>query len=97
MPVEELEAWFLGDIEALRAAYPRVPSTLAQRRGFRDPDAIQNTWETLERLLQKSGYHPQGLPKIAVARAISAHMDPERNASRSFQVFRDGLRELVGA
>lgn len=52
LAVEELEAWFFGDMEALRSAYPRVPSSLAQRAPYRDPDAIRGgTWEALERLL----------------------------------------------
>jgi hypothetical protein len=50
--VEELEAWFFGDVEAIRAAYPGVPDSLGKRRGFRDPDAIAGgTWEALARVL----------------------------------------------
>ncbi len=39
--VEELEAWFFGDVVALRAAYPDVPADLAERPSYSDPDAIQ--------------------------------------------------------
>ena len=39
-------------------------------------------------------YHPGGLEKIRAAREISNHMDPDRNRSRSFQVFRDALRNI---
>ena len=39
-------------------------------------------------------YHPGGLEKIRAAREISNHMDPDRNRSRSFQVFRDALRSI---
>ena len=38
--VEELEAWFFGDVEALHAAYPRVSLTLGNKAKYRDPDAI---------------------------------------------------------
>lgn len=94
--IEELEAWFFGDPAAISAAYPKVPATLANRRGFRDPDAIQGgTWEALERLLQAHGYFKAGLPKTTAALEIADHMDPERNESRSFQVFRDGLRDFL--
>jgi hypothetical protein len=93
--VAELEAWFFGDVTAIQSAYPRVSSTLGRKRGFRNPDAIRGgTWEALERVLQKAGYHRGGLAKIQAARKISAHMDPNRNRSRSFQVFRDGLLSL---
>ena len=53
LAIEELEAWFFGDPEALHTAYPRVPSTLTKRALYRDPDAIRGgTWEALERVLQ---------------------------------------------
>lgn len=93
---EELEAWFFGDFAAINSAYPRVPSSAAARKAYRDSDAIVGgTWEALERLLQKHGYHRGGLAKTNAALEIADHMDVEQNSSRSFQVFRDGLRELV--
>lgn len=90
--IEELEAWFLGDVTAIAAAYPRIPPTLAHRAGFRNPDAISGgTWEALERVLQRAGYHRGGLEKVRAARDISPHIDPHRNSSKSFQVFQLGL------
>lgn len=94
--IEELEAWFFGDVAALHAAYPRVPLTLGQKSGFRDPDRIKGgTWERLEQVLQRHGYFKSGYPKVTAAREIAKHMDPNRNRSRSFLVFRDGLRALL--
>ena len=94
--VEELEAWFFGDVDALRAAYPGVPVSLGNRARYRDPDAINGgTWEALERVLRQAGHHRSGLPKISVSREISRRMIPERNRSRSFQVFREGLLAVV--
>ncbi|MCA1709054.1 MAG: DUF4276 family protein, partial [Actinobacteria bacterium] len=93
--VEELEAWFFGDVPALCAAYPRVPGSLGGQAKYRDPDAITGgTWEALERVLQASGYHRGGLAKVAAATEIAQHMNVEVNRSRSFQVFRDGVRQL---
>jgi hypothetical protein len=95
LAIEELEAWYFGDIEALRAAYPRVSGGLQRKAAFRNPDAVRGgTWESLERVLQRAGYHEGGLAKIRLAREVAPHMDPSRNRSRSFQVFRDGLRAL---
>jgi hypothetical protein len=95
--IEELEAWFFGDVPALIEAYSRVPESLAAKKGFRDPDAMAGgTWEKLERVLQDAGHYQAGMPKIEVARNVAQHMNPDRNQSRSFQVFRDGLRSLVG-
>ena len=93
--IEELEAWFFGDVEAIVAAYPRIPRTLAERRGFRNPDAIRGTWESLERILKQAGYYTAGMPKIEVARNIGRYLLPDRNRSLSFQAFCQGLRELV--
>ena len=91
--IEELEAWFFGDVNAMRKAYPRVSETLGQKAPYRDPDAIPGgTWEALEKVLKD--YHPGGLEKIRAADEISRHMDPDRNRSRSFQVFRDALRAI---
>ncbi|MBL8161051.1 MAG: DUF4276 family protein [Anaerolineae bacterium] len=91
--IEELEAWFFGDVEALVTAYPRVDASLGQKSAYRDPDAIKGgTWEHLEKLL--AFYHPGGLEKIRAAGEISRHMQPDRNRSKSFQVFRDGLRGI---
>jgi hypothetical protein len=94
--VEELEAWFLGDVEALCAAFPGVPASLATKSKFRDPDMVLGgTWEALERVLQKAGHFRGGLAKIEVARTISKYMVLERNRSRSFQVFIAGLKETA--
>lgn len=94
--VEELEAWFFGDVPALCAAYPRVPNSLGQQAKYRDPDAVRGgTWEALERVLQAAGYHRGGLAKVAAATEIAQHMNVDVNRSGSFQVFRDGVRRLV--
>ena len=86
--IEELEAWFFGDWSAVQAAYPRVPATLPQKAGFRDPDAVAGgTWEALERVLKKAGYFSTGLRKVELAGSVAAHMNPPNNTSRSFQKF----------
>ena len=43
--VEELEAWFFGDVQAIHQAYERVSSSLIVKSAYRDPDAIKGgTW-----------------------------------------------------
>ena len=94
--IEELEAWYFGDWQAVRAAYPRVPENIPRRQGYRDPDAIQGgTWEAFERILKRHGYFRTGLRKSEAARAIAPHIDPNRNRSRSFAVFRDAVEEAA--
>ena len=94
--IEEIEAWFLGDMPAIHTVYPRVPGTLEKSKGLRNPDDIKGgTWEYLERVLMKYGYHRGGLEKTRAAREIAAYVEPTRNRSKSFQVFCQGLRKLV--
>jgi hypothetical protein len=94
--IEEIESWFFGDINALTSAYPKISKNLLNIAKYRDPDKIKGgTWEALEKLLQKYGYFRNGLSKIRNAQNISQYMDPNLNRSRSFQVFREGLEDLV--
>lgn len=94
--VEELEAWFFGDVPALAAAFPGVPTSLGSRQRYRAPDSIAGgTWEALERVLQRDGHRPGRLAKGRAAEAISSLMNVESNTSPSFQQFRDGVRRIV--
>ena len=94
---EELEAWFIGEPDALCTAYPRLPSSFARARSFREPDRITGTWEALERLLRRHGYHRGGRQKIELARQVARHFEASRNRSPSFRVFWRLLEELNGA
>ena len=94
--IEELEAWFFGDVQALTAAYPKVSLKLIKKAAYRDADAVKGgTWEALERVLQKEGYFVTGLRKKELARKIAAAMQPELNTSHSFRVFRDAIIQVV--
>lgn len=93
--VEELEAWFFGDWDAVRAAYPRVPATIPSQAKYRKPDAIRGgTSEAFERVLQSCGYFKNGLSKVEAARAVTRSMRPARNISPSFQAFHSVMCEL---
>ena len=97
LAIEELEAWFFGDIEALRAAYPRIPESLQYQARYRNSDAISGgTYEALERLLIERNYYTERIHKPTLAENIAQHMEPSRNRSRSFQVFVEGLKACVG-
>ena len=61
--IEELEAWFFGDIETMHAAYPRISRNLNAKAKYRNPDAIQGgTYEALERLLIQKKYFRGQIP-----------------------------------
>ena len=97
--IEELEAWFFGDVPALSAAYPGVPASLAKKAAFRHPDSISGgTWERLLQVLKLAGHYPaaeRSLPKCEVARRVATFMEPSRNCSPSFLHFVNGLEALL--
>ena len=96
LAIEELEAWFFGDWQAVQAAYPRVNPNIPNTAAYRNPDAVLGgTWEAFERVLQKARYFKTGLRKIEAAQAVAQHMDPGRNTSHSFLVFREALSEMA--
>lgn len=96
--IEELEAWFFGDWAAVQAAFPRVPATVPQKTGFRDPDAIAGgTWEALELVLKRAGYFSTGLRKLELARSVAGHMVIQNNCSRSFQAFASAVMAAKSA
>ena len=45
--------------------------------------------------MKKAGRPEAGKAKCEWAGRIAPHMDPDRNRSKSFQVFRDGIRSLA--
>jgi hypothetical protein len=87
--IEELEAWYFGDWQAVQAAYPRAPKPPQHCRA---PDAIRGgTWEAFERSMKKSGYFASGLRKIEAATKIAPYIDPDRNTSPSFKALRRAM------
>jgi hypothetical protein len=87
----ELEAWFLGDFAAIEAAF-QVGNLvgLESRARYRDPDRLANASQELKRLIPS-------YQKLRGARSVGQYLDPERNRSRSFQVFVQGLTQMIAA
>ncbi len=94
--IEELEAWYFGDWNAVHAAYPKVPATIPRKAPYRNPDAIKGgTWEALERIFQRAGYFSTGLRKVECARSIAKQMDIRQNCSHSFSMFRNSVQAML--
>ena len=97
--IEEGEAWFLGDVRAVRSAYPGADDSVLDAYVN---DSICGTWETLAeavypggaRALSKKGWQTVGAEKARWAQDISPQMDTEKNASPRFCFFRDRIRSL---
>jgi len=91
---EEIEAWYLGDPNALKTAYPKIARNFESRKGFRDVDSIKGgTWERLEKLLQDAGYFSNGLRKLEIARTMAPLLNLENSGSPSFMSFCQAVRE----
>ena len=97
--IEEGEAWYLGDLAAVKAAYPRAKEAVLNSY---TNDSICGTWEKLAdavfsggvQNLSKQGRQAIGLEKTNWANNIAPHMNVDNNLSPSFCYFRDKLRDL---
>lgn len=84
---QELESWFLGDLEAVCAAYPSASRKAVLRTiQNRDPDSLTNASDLLKELTGTAA-------KRVRSQQIARHLDPARNRSKSFEVF---IRTLQG-
>lgn len=101
--VKELEAWLLGDSEAIKAAYPNAK--LQYIKGYKQ-DAICDTWEVLaeivypqglSRLRKKaeSGYSEIGKAKCEWADRIGRYLQLYGNRSPSYCYFVGELEKRI--
>ena len=98
LAIEEVEAWYFGDRNALLRAYPK-----ARMRTLDSyvQDSVCGTWELLADATQtrspRVDWPGSGNLKHEWADRIGPLLDPDANLSPSFRKFRDGLRRLSGA
>ena len=85
---QELESWLLGDLEAIRQAYPQAQRRIQNRAKFRNPDNLGNASQELERLINTKA-------KVQRAERISRHFNLTKNKSKSFNVFIRTLKQLI--
>lgn len=84
----ELEAWYLGDMDAIEKVYPRFKASQHRnKKKFRDPDH-PNPSDELAKLIPEFG-------KTTAAREIPKHMDLENNRSVSFNHLISGIRRFL--
>lgn len=98
--VEEMEAWLLGDKEALFRAYPQAKESVYKEY---IQDSICGTWELLADVVFPGGirrlkkicdsYSQIGKYKFEWANNISEFMNLNDNKSPSFRFFIDELRK----
>ncbi len=92
---EEVEAWMLGDKNAVVDAYPDCKTEVIDAY---EQDSICGTWEVLCRAISENaddlidiGYPAIGHYKALWAENISRYMLPQKNVSPSFNTFKMAL------
>ncbi|MXW56331.1 MAG: DUF4276 family protein [Gemmatimonadales bacterium] len=86
---QELEAWYLGEPDALADAFEEESlRRIGSRARFRQPDAIHYPADALARLIPK-------FQKVSGARLLAKHLTRERNRSPSFQTTLNGIERLA--
>lgn len=88
---QELEAWYLGDLDALAEAFEDDGlRDLGRKERFRNPDTA----------VGPAGALAEEIPafqKVSGARRMAAAMRREGNRSRSYQVFFDAVERAAAA
>jgi len=80
----ELEAWYIGDMEAISQAYPGFHyKTFINKAKYRIPDNC-NAYDELKKILPD-------FQKVVGARKLAPHIEVKRNKSVSFQQTIRGL------
>jgi len=103
LAIEEGEAWLLGDIAAVVAAYPRCKRDVLNR--YKN-DSICGTWELMAdavevggaAALKRGGYQMIGFAKYRWAETIAPNMRIAANKSSSFHEFVKtvmGIKEIA--
>ena len=98
--IEEGEAWFLGDLCAVKTVYPKAKDTVLDSY---INDSICGTWEKLadavypggSSTLSKNGWQVIGAEKSKWAEALTPHMNVANNKSPSFCYFVRKIQELA--
>ena len=87
--IEEGEAWLLGDLPAIKSAYPKAKHSILH--GYSN-DAVCGTWELLKSAIDPTSKTPR---KTEWSEKIAPHMNIENNKSPSFRYFIDTLSHLI--
>lgn len=86
---QELEAWYLGEPDALADAFDdKALRSIGRRARYRDPDAVLRPSNVVEQLAPE-------FQKVSGARRMAQHLSRERNRSSSFQVFVAGIETVA--
>lgn len=91
----ELESWFLGDLHAVKKAFPRLnPEQYQTKADFRNVDKIVNANKYLLKIIPEYSDR-DNLPKLEASESISKHFNLSKNTSTSFNHTISAIKKLV--
>lgn len=92
---QELEAWYFGDIEAIKLCYEVInQQQLTSRTKRKNVDEIVNPSHELLKYIRE--YHKlKTLPKVQMAKRVAVHLNVDRNTSTSFKMTTNAILELL--
>jgi len=86
----ELESWYLGDLAAVEKGLKLTNLSRHQKKTkYRNPDILSNA---AEELINLTDFKYQ---KIGGSRKIGPFLDLEKNTSRSYIVFINGVKQIL--
>lgn len=87
---QELEAWYIGEPEAMAQAFGNpLLRDIRRKPRYRNPDAVVQPSREIVNLVPE-------FQKISGARKMSAWLSRDGNHSRSFQVMMEGIERILG-
>ena len=86
---QELEAWYLGEPDAMADAFgDERLRNIGRQAAYRNPDARPKPSLDMEKLNRE-------FQKLSSARRMAQHLTRENNRSHSFAIFLDGIARLM--
>jgi hypothetical protein len=87
--VQELEAWYLGQLDGLGQVFGKPAlQQLSGKARYRDPDSVVRPSDEVKRLVPE-------FQKVSGARSMAPVLSPDTNRSQSFRVFVEGVRRVA--
>jgi hypothetical protein len=92
LAIEETESWFIADLTAIRAAYPKAKM---QKLVQISPDSVVGAWEQLSAAISVDASQVTGIDKKSWAERIVPHLNLDNPVSPSLRKFIEGISRTI--